>query len=66
VSVVKDYDPVEELKKGNLHDADGMSNLDAVAACGRLTGEVWDAAQLAIEETMQEEEQFDYDQIGYG
>jgi hypothetical protein len=65
ISVAQDYNPAEELRKGNLHDPDGFSNLDAVAACGKLTGDVWDAAQNAIEERMQEESEFDYDQIGY-
>ena len=66
ISVAQDYDPVAELRKGNLHDPDGFSNLDAVAACGKLTGEIWDAAQEAMEATMREEAEWDYqDQVGY-
>lgn len=65
ISVAQDYNPVEELKKGNLHDPDGFSNLDAVAACGKLTDEVWTAAQEAMEDVMREESEFDYDGVGY-
>ena len=61
-----EYDPEAELRKGNVYSPSGESNVDALAAVGRLTEGVWAEAEAAIEDRMNEEEQFDYDQIGYG
>lgn len=61
ISVAKNFDPEEELRKGNLHDPDtGESNIGALAACGRLTEGAWAEAQQAIEDEMREEGEWDY------
>jgi len=65
VSLVNDPDPVDQLRKGILHDEYGMSNLDAVAAVGKLTDQLWEQAQAAMEDAAADEDQYDYDRIGY-
>jgi len=61
ISVAKDLDPEEQLRRGNLYDPDtGESNIGALAACGRLTEGAWAEAQRAIEDEMRAEGEWDY------
>ena len=65
VSVVEEDDPEKALRRGEMYDEQGLSNLDAVVATGRLTDRLWSEAQAKMEEQEREEAQFDYDSIGY-